>query len=72
MSFYDDEKKGYVCVDPKIQKEVKEKAAKIGGEEFVMDLGDGYKVVNLVDWDKAEKEEAEIASSSFCELCFIT
>jgi len=64
MSFYDDDKKGYVCVDPKIQKEVKEKAAKIGGEEFVMDLGDGYKVVNLVSWDKAEKEEAEIGRLS--------
>ena len=60
MSFYDDEKEGYVYADPKIQKEIKEQAAKIGGEEFVMDLGDGYKVVNLVDWDKAEKEEAEV------------
>jgi len=53
---------GYIVrlVDPKIQKEARKAAAAIGGEEFVMDLGDGYKVVNLVDWNKAEKEENEV------------
>jgi|GEM_PF-2727121 len=55
-------KVGYIVnlVDPKIQEEARKEAAAIGGEEFVMDLGDEYKVVNLVDWDKAEKEENEV------------
>jgi len=53
-------KKEYLHVDYKTQIAAKEAAAKIGGEEFVMDLKGGYQVVNIVDWEKAEKTEAKL------------
>ena len=47
------------CVDEEIQKQAKKAAAKIGGEELVMDLGDGSKVVNVVDLKKVKEAEAK-------------
>lgn len=55
-------KKEYSHVDYKTQIAAKEAAAKVGGEEFVMDLKGGYQVVNVVDWEKAEKTEAELGN----------
>jgi len=57
----------YDRVDEAIQKQARKAAAKIGGREHVMDLENGYEVVNVVDLKKIAKSEA--AFGKFSGIC---